>query len=443
MAKEEESKKRKASVPQSGAEKIKKVPAEAAVAPEKKRKATEEAAPAAVKKSKTPKPTLEKASKPKPPTSSKDAKPPKNTNDDTSKRASSAAKKLKPTKKSKEQDVGDFPSDIEDANEGSEGEDEDSEIDDQTEALLKGFESDGDEEDAVKEDGLKEGEKVPTVPDLSNRSKKQLQRATDFKKDDSPGVIYVGRIPHGFYEHEMRDYFKQFGTITKLRLSRNRQTGSSKHVAWIQFESSAVAEIVAKTMDNYLLFNHILKVKLVPNEQVPASLWKGANKRFKKVPWNKMAGRELAQPKSEDAWDKQSARVQARRKEKADKLKELMDYEFDAPEPKSSKGLAQKAQPALSNQDDEITAIEAAPIEKELKKKGKKDKKQAAKAVQDVTAPDGSTAAPETEIATIESKKALKPKESKSDLVEVAEGEGTKEAKVKKPKKSKKVKTDA
>lgn len=37
------------------------------------------------------------------------------------------------------------------------------------------------------------------------------------------GVIYLGRIPHGFYEDQMRDYFSQFGEITRLRLSRNKK----------------------------------------------------------------------------------------------------------------------------------------------------------------------------------------------------------------------------
>jgi len=38
-----------------------------------------------------------------------------------------------------------------------------------------------------------------------------------------PGVVYVGRIPHGFYEKEMREYFSQFGKINKLKLSRNKK----------------------------------------------------------------------------------------------------------------------------------------------------------------------------------------------------------------------------
>ncbi len=38
-----------------------------------------------------------------------------------------------------------------------------------------------------------------------------------------PGVVYVGRIPHGFYEQEMRKYFSQFGMVKRLRLARSKK----------------------------------------------------------------------------------------------------------------------------------------------------------------------------------------------------------------------------
>ena len=52
--------------------------------------------------------------------------------------------------------------------------------------------------------------------------KRKLDRA---KKDKAakPGVIYLGRIPKGFYEEQMRAYFEQFGTVTRLRMSRNKK----------------------------------------------------------------------------------------------------------------------------------------------------------------------------------------------------------------------------
>lgn len=95
------------------------------------------------------------------------------------------------------------------------------------------------------------------------------------------GVVFLGRIPHGFYEHQMKKYFQQFGKVTRLRLSRNRKTGASRHYGFIEFQEAEVAEIVAETMNNYLLFGHLLQCKVIPPENIHEKLFKGANKRFK------------------------------------------------------------------------------------------------------------------------------------------------------------------
>jgi nucleolar protein 15 len=87
------------------------------------------------------------------------------------------------------------------------------------------------------------------------------------------GVLYIGHIPHGFYEDQMRGFFGQFGTIKRLRLSRNKKTGKSKHYAFIEFETPEVAQIVAEAMHNYLLFESMLQVKLVPLEKIHSRLY--------------------------------------------------------------------------------------------------------------------------------------------------------------------------
>ena len=91
-------------------------------------------------------------------------------------------------------------------------------------------------------------------------------------------------IPHGFYEHQMKAYFSQFGAVTKLRMARNKRTGASKHFAFVEFESDAVADIVARTMNKYLMFNHILEVRVVPQDQLHPNLWKNHSRRFKIIP---------------------------------------------------------------------------------------------------------------------------------------------------------------
>jgi nucleolar protein 15 len=404
--------------------------------------ANEEAALVVAKKSKTPKPTLEDTAKPKP--ASKEfiqKKSAKILRDDSLGKSGSLEKELKTaqsTKEFEEQGTIDHPGDAE-----AVVEDDDSEIDDQTEALLKGFESEGDEADVENEGGLEEGQEIPKVPDVSSKSKKQLQKTKEITKD-KPGVVYVGRIPHGFYEHEMMEYFKQFGTILKLRLSRNRRSGASKHFAWIQFESAAVAEIVAKTMDNYLLFNHILKVKIVPDEQVPKNLWKGANKRFKRVPWNKIETRKVAQAKSEHAWEKLASREKERRAKKAEKLKAI-GYDFDPPEIKSIKAIVRSVeQPALTNQDDpETKAIGAPETEAERRNKLDEEKRKDAADKEAKRAAELSefAAASRTGAAAESGEEVSKIEDLKSDLIEASEA--TKKEKVKKSRKRNSSKTEA
>ncbi|KAI5071344.1 hypothetical protein GOP47_0013595 [Adiantum capillus-veneris] len=99
--------------------------------------------------------------------------------------------------------------------------------------------------------------------------------------ENKSSVVYVGRIPHGFYEEQMRGFFGQFGTIKRLRISRNKKTGKSKHFAFIEFESPEVAEIVADSMNNYLLYEHLLQVKLVPLERVHHRMWVGSGRVYK------------------------------------------------------------------------------------------------------------------------------------------------------------------
>ena len=130
----------------------------------------------------------------------------------------------------------------------------------------------------------------------------------------------------------MRSYFEQFGSVHRLRLSRNRATGKSKHYAFVEFASSDVAKIVADTMNSYLMFGHILKCSVVPKEQVHENLWKGANKRFKTVPRNKIEGRKLAMPKGKSTWEKKVESEKKKRAEKSEKLKNKLGYEFEGPE---------------------------------------------------------------------------------------------------------------
>ncbi|XP_061493369.1 MKI67 FHA domain-interacting nucleolar phosphoprotein [Rhineura floridana] len=111
----------------------------------------------------------------------------------------------------------------------------------------------------------------------------RVRKAAAKNEKLTPGVIYVGHIPKGLCEPQLREYFDQFGTVTRLRLSRSKKTGGSKGYAFVEFEYDEVAKIVAGTMNNYLFCERLLKCQFMPPEKVHENLFKGSEKKFSKT----------------------------------------------------------------------------------------------------------------------------------------------------------------
>lgn len=94
-----------------------------------------------------------------------------------------------------------------------------------------------------------------------------METNSDLKNKSGRGVIYLGHIPHGFYEEEIRNYFKQFGKVTNLRVCRSRKSGRSKGFGFVEFANNEVAKIAAETMNNYLMFKKRMIAQYVPPEK--------------------------------------------------------------------------------------------------------------------------------------------------------------------------------
>ncbi|PWY86285.1 hypothetical protein BO70DRAFT_386526 [Aspergillus heteromorphus CBS 117.55] len=299
------------------------------------------------------------------------------------------AKPTKPDTKAKKAAPVAEESDKEDEPVASEASESEVEEDDRTVALIRGFESSGDEDESGDE-GFDSNKAVPKIPDSKKAKRKILKKQRENAGSaEEPGTVYVGRIPHGFYEHQMREYFSQFGEITRLRLSRNRITGRSKHYAFIEFASTSVAKIVAGTMDNYLMYGHILKCKYVPAEQLHPEIWKGANRRFKRTPWNRIEKKRLDKGKTREQWTERIGREQQRRLAKAEKLKTALGYDFELPQLKSVDEVPVQEAKAIEASEpaaeEPVKAIEATSTEEikaekpaeDTPKKTKKTKKAA------------------------------------------------------------------
>ncbi|EGD91469.1 hypothetical protein H112_01274 [Trichophyton rubrum D6] len=288
--------------------------------------------------------------------------------------------------------------------------------DDQTLALIRGFESSGDE-DPSEDEGFEPGQEVPKIPDSKKAMKAIRKKKKESSAPEEPGTVYVGRIPHGFYEDEMRAYFSQFGDISRLRLSRNRTTGKSKHYAFIEFTSSSVAKVVAATMQNYLMFGHILKCMYIPTDKVHADMWKGANRRFKKTPWNQIEKRRLDAGKSREGWSKAISKEKSKRAKKAEKMKAL-GYEYEIPKLKSVREV-----PVALAVQDQIEEGTSAPVAEVEDKKEETPKKKESKSKGE-----------EVEAKPVTNGKAAKEKRPEAGNVEAEKKSTEKESK--KPKKA-------
>lgn len=209
-------------------------------------------------------------------------------------------------------------------------------------AKLQGAEWESDSSDDETDDLIKVGQdtsadgSAPVITDTAVEAllQKVAQQATKSRKkekhtDEQSRVVYLGRVPHGFYEKEMEGFFGQFGKVQQLRLSRNKKTGHSKHYAFIEFEDAEVAHVVAETMDGYRLFDHILQCKVVSMDKIHPKMFHGANKTFKVFPWKQVAREQHNAVKTAEQTTRIADRLLRKEQQKRRKLTQLgIEYEF-------------------------------------------------------------------------------------------------------------------
>jgi len=158
------------------------------------------------------------------------------------------------------------------------------------------------------------------------------EKANKFPKGDkNRGVVYISHIPHGFYEKAMRQFFSQFGSVTNLRLGRSKKTGKSCGFAFVEFKYREVATVVAETMNNYLMFDKLLKCSLVPKERVSKAIFRGKIKENKPpLMVSRMKAKRLHNSvKTEETTQKRQARQVKKVRSSLNKLKKAgIDYNF-------------------------------------------------------------------------------------------------------------------
>ncbi|KEP62699.1 UNVERIFIED_CONTAM: RNA recognition motif-containing protein [Hammondia hammondi] len=143
------------------------------------------------------------------------------------------------------------------------------------------------------------------------------------------GVVYLGHLPQGFFEPQLRKFFSQFGKVTRVELRRSKRTGNSKGFAFVEFELPEVADIVAEAMNNYMMFGRTLVCHVVPPQNLSEKVFSHAKKKFKRAPSRLIAAGKHNKAEGEMASARQVNRKIVSGLKKQQRLNDLgIDYTF-------------------------------------------------------------------------------------------------------------------
>lgn len=315
---------------------------------------------------------------------------------------------------------------------------------------------------AMDVDSTTKGDGKKTKTKKIKLTKKLNQHWGDGEKKDN--VIYLGRLPNGFEEEEMKGFFEQFGTVKYVALGRSKRTGGSKGYAHIMFEDEEVAKIVAETMSGYFLMQKRLICNVLTPEQQHDGLFARNRIYFQlrdtykeqKLKHNVEISDEVLKTRTKKLLKKEQIKKKKLAamgieydypgyESRVTQFKKIMDAKRDELEAKAkeeeTKPKDDMEEPVVSekskvkdDQDNKISTSDEPAEEKQPKKKKKKNKKRSIEDIEDATKEDV-----EVKISKEKKKKSEKAPSPKADNeAEVEQKSETPSPSVKKSKKKKK-----
>jgi nucleolar protein 15 len=175
--------------------------------------------------------------------------------------------------------------------------------------------------------------KLLTKPEVQVAPSKKKSKKSGSVPSDGSSVVYLGHIPHGFYEQELRKFFSQFGKLEKLKLVRSKKTGGSRGHAFLKFETSEIAEVVASAIDGYFLQERQLVCHIVPQNKIHSGLFALPKRKSQKGTGEETdtEGNDEAEtmPEPEALTEKKLAKVTRFQTRKQSRLQELgIEFNF-------------------------------------------------------------------------------------------------------------------
>ncbi|HHP7232658.1 MAG TPA: RNA recognition motif domain-containing protein [Xenococcaceae cyanobacterium] len=93
--------------------------------------------------------------------------------------------------------------------------------------------------------------------------------------------IYVGNLSYEISQDDMRDVFAEYGTVKRIHIPTDRDTGRVKGFAFVEMETEAEEDKAIESLDGAMWMDRKLKVnKAKPRENNRNSFSGGRNNRF-------------------------------------------------------------------------------------------------------------------------------------------------------------------
>lgn len=125
-------------------------------------------------------------------------------------------------------------------------------------------------------------------------------------------------------------YFSQFGHVSKVRVSRSKRTAASKGYAFLQFHHPEVAEIAAEAMNGYMMYGQKLQCQVVPSNKQHPALFKGANRKMDKKPWQSIEAERYNKQRTPAEHQSRLKKLRGRSLKRQQLIKDS-GIEYDAP----------------------------------------------------------------------------------------------------------------
>ena len=257
---------------------------------------------------------------------------------------------------------------------------------------------------------------------ISLQSKSAAKPAASPSAPVERGIVYLGHIPWGFFESNMRSFFEQFGELVNLKLSRSKKAGRSKGYGFIEFEDLETATIVAETMNGYMMFGQTIRAHVLEPRAIHPQLFKGTDKEFRVMPNAAITAEKHNAPKTVSGEKARLHKLKNKENKKRRQLQAMgINYNFPgyaadtntapAPEPKAETAAApkkdsKKKNKASSSKKAKKPAATAAASNKDSNKKKAKSPASSTKKDAAAAAPAAKAAPAKAAPAKAASKKA-------------------------------------